>query len=173
MGGRSANRNHAIVSDKSPIHSLTGVGQFSMSVIAWFRQLAPLPSAVKGIMISRWPFDCVLYISDSKRPFCAASSLSLPRALSAKLCANRELSRILLSQREVDLVTLRTANYFFVPPGGGGMEISRVVTGPNDERGLSKSADFPTTRIASWFLWTYFFATRATSSCVTFSIPLR
>jgi hypothetical protein len=47
--------------------------------------------------------------------------------------------------------------------------MSTGVTLPKDESGRSKSAAFPTTRIARCSLWTYFLGTRATSAAVTFS----
>ena len=54
-----------------------------------------------------------------------------------------------------------------------GMVMSMLVTFPNESSGRSCPFDGPTTRIASWSLWMYCFATRATSAGVTFSMLLR
>src|SRR5580704_14671026 len=57
--------------------------------------------------------------------------------------------------------------------GAPGIVMSRSVTEPRVESGLSNSAGFQTTSKANLPGWTYFSATRATSACVTFSIPAR
>src|SRR5580698_6505975 len=62
---------------------------------------------------------------------------------------------------------------FVFSPGGGGIAMSTLVTGPREDRGLSKSAVLPTTNTARFSLCKYFAAARATSSFPTFSIPAR
>jgi len=49
---------------------------------------------------------------------------------------------------------LEVAHSFFAAAIPG-IEISSVVTGPNELSGRSKSAAFPTTSTANWFLWMY------------------
>src|SRR2546427_6283532 len=61
----------------------------------------------------------------------------------------------------------------FFGPSGWGMVMSSFVTCPKEDSGRSNSDGFPTTRTANWSGWMYFFATRATSSRVTFSMPAR
>src|SRR5713101_1923558 len=56
---------------------------------------------------------------------------------------------------------------------GPGIVMSSRVTLPKDSRGRSCPLEGPTTRMVIWSLWTYFFATRATSAVVTFSIFCR
>src|SRR5215471_19083254 len=62
------------------------------------------------------------------------------------------------------------AMILFLNPGLG-IVISRVVTAPKVLRGLSKSADLPTTRRANLLLSRYFLAIRSTSSAVTLATP--
>ena len=57
--------------------------------------------------------------------------------------------------------------------GAPGMVVSRVVTLPRAERGGVISGLLPTTTMASFSGWTYFWATRETSAEVTFSMPVR
>ena len=61
---------------------------------ALYRQLALFcHTPVKGITISKCPFDRAFYTTHSERPFCASSSLSLPRASSAKRTEPNWLSK--------------------------------------------------------------------------------